>query len=272
MRLPLPVNRGGRRRAPLVLLTAVLVLLLGACTAARVATVPTVSYDSPQSALRAIAPAAALPALTATARIEIASATERYPLKAALMMKPPASLRLESIPLLGTPDFFLTLNDSELRVFYPGKGLFYTGRASAWALSHFIHLAIPPADIVSLLLGQAPVESEDGLSSWRGEPEGDLYRVDRYRAGQRISSLWIDPAGDRLVRIRVLTEGTTPPYTAEFSEHTRLGEAFVPRRLKITMEGLSFSLAYTELGPLADGEAASFVLPVPEGIIPIPLQ
>jgi hypothetical protein len=273
MRQNPPALRGPRRPVPLALLTAALALLLGGCTATRVAIAPGASYGSPQAALQAIAARSPAQAVTATARIEIVSASERYPFKAALMMKPPASLRLESIPLLGPPDFFLTLNGSELRVFLPPKGLFYTGRATAWSLSRFIHLALPPAEIVSLLMGQSPAEAKgDSPSFWRGEREEGFYRIDRYMAGQRVRSLWIDPDGDRLIRIRVFAGGDTPPYTAEFAEHTRVGDALVPQRLKITGEGLSFSLLYTELLPLADEDAEAFVLPVPEGITPTPLQ
>jgi hypothetical protein len=264
-----------RRPAPLaaVLLTAALALLLGACTAARV-TVPGASYASPQAALQAIAAGKPAPAVTATARIEIASPSERYPFKAALMMKPPESLRLESIPLLGPPDFFLSLNGKELRAFLPGKGLFYIEQATAWALSRFIHIALPPTEIVSLLTGRAPPEKAEGdsLVFWRGEREEGLYRVDLYRAAGRIRSLWIDPDKDRLLRIQVYEGGDTPPYTAEFAEHTRVGEFFIPQRLKITAEGLAFSLLYTELRPLTDEDSAAFVLPVPEGVTPTPLQ
>lgn len=258
----------------LTFLTAAFILLLGGCTAGRVTTVPDAAYDSPQAALQAITARSPVPALTATARIEVVSASERYPFKAALMMKQPAFLRLESIPLLGPPDFFLTLNGSELRAFLPGKGLFYTGRASAWTLSRFIHLALPPAEIVSLLMGQLPADSggANALSVWKGEREEGFYRIDRYRAGRIVRSLWIDPDGDHLIRIRVFAEDDTPPYVAEFSEHARVGEASIPRRLKITSEGLSFSLAYTELMSQQDEDAAAYVLPVPEGITPTPLQ
>jgi hypothetical protein len=275
MRQNTPALRGPRSPVSLALLTAAFALLLGGCTTARVTTVPGASYGSPRAALQALAARSPAPALTATARIAIVSASEHYPFKAALMMKPPASLRLESIPLLGPPDFFLTLNDPELRVFLPERGIFYTGRATAWSISRFIHLALPPAEIVSLLMGQAPpekAEGNDSLSSWRGEPEAGFYRIDRYTAGQRVRSLWIDPNGDRLIRIQVFAGGDTPPYTAEFAEHTRVGDALVPQRLKITGEGVTFSIAYTELRPLVDEDAAAFVLPVPEGITPTPLQ
>jgi hypothetical protein len=264
--------RGPRCRITRALLTASLALLLGACAAGRIAA-PGASYASPEAAIRAIAAQDLTRALTATARIEISTPAERYPLKAALLMKRPASLRLESIPLLGPPDFFLAMDGRELRAFLPGKGIFYTGRATAWSISRFLSLALPPEAIVSLLTGHPPAEQENASTLWRGEQEEGLYRIDQIQAVRKVRSLWIDPDGDRLIRIQVYAGGDSPlSYAAEFEEHVRVGNAFLPQRLKITGEGLSFALRYTEIRLLEDEDAAAFILPVPEGVIPTPLE
>ncbi len=104
-----------------------------------------------------------------------------------------------------------------------------------------------------------------------GSRRKEYYRVDRYLAGKKICSLWIDPATDVLVRVRAFREGEEIAYTADFADHTRVGEGFLPRRVTIAGEGISLALRYTEIGRL-DDDAASFALPVPEGITPIPLE
>jgi hypothetical protein len=266
-------NRGLPGGILLLILIAALGPALSGCAGRRVVPSPPPggAYISPEDALRAFA--ASTPSdktLTVTARIEINTHGERRPLKAALMMRRPAHLRMESVPLLGPPDFFLSIDAGELRVFFPGKGggIFYAGRATVRNVYRFFPLALPAADMVSLLMGHPPRMEE--ASSRRGEWEEGLYRIDQYTAGEKILSLWINPVGDLLLRVRAFTEGGNIAYTAEFAEHTSIGTRFLPQLLTITGEAVSLTLRYTEIR--RDNDVESFALPVPEGVVPIPLD
>ncbi len=137
--------------------------LLSGCAGRRVA-VSGSEYLSPEAALRALASSdPGDRTLTVTARIEIKRLSERHVMKAALMMKRPAHLRLESIPLFGPPDFFLSIEAGEIRVFIPGKETFYVDRATEGNLSRFFPLALPAAETVSLLMGRLPETRGDGF-------------------------------------------------------------------------------------------------------------
>lgn len=242
---------------------------LGGCAGRRVP-VSGSEYPSPEAAIRALAPSdPGSRIITVTARMEINSRGERHLLKAALMMRRPAHLRLESIPPFGPPDFFLSIDAGEIRVFLPGKETFYADQATEKNLSRFFPLALPASEIVSLLMGRLP-ETAETVSFWRGEWEDGMYRVDQYRAGGKIRSLWIDPAGDLLRRIRTFTEGGDIVYSAEFTEHVRLGEGFLPQRLTITREAVSLMVRYTDVR--LDNDSEPFALPVPEGITPLLLD
>lgn len=243
-------------------------LLLAGCAGRKAVAVPGSSYARPEAALHALAASGPIGTVTATARIEINNHGERYPLKAALMIRRPADLRIESIPLLGPPDFFLSIDGGELRVFLSGKGAFYAGPATSATIARFFPLALPAAEIVSLLMGRPPGEGE-AASSLGGEDEDGLYRVDQYREGRMIRSLWINPAGGVLIRARAFTEGGEIVYTAEFADYTQAGNGFMPQRVTISGEAVSLALRYTEIRMLDD--AASFALPIPEGVTPIPL-
>lgn len=223
-------------------------------------------YFTPETALRALASSdPGGRTITVTARIEFKIHSERRLLKAAMMMRRPAHLRLESIPLFGPPDFFLSLEAGEIRVYIPAKEAFYIDRATEENLSRFLPLALPAVEIVSLLMGRLP-ETEETVSSWRGEWEDSTYRVDQYKSGVKILSLWIDPAGDLLRRIRTFTQGGNIVYTAEFAEHTRTGEGLLPHWLTITQEAVSLAVRYSDVR--LDNDSESFALPVPEGITP----
>jgi hypothetical protein len=243
---------------------------LSGCAGVRVSS-PGATYDSPGTALRALAASVPKGTITATARIVIRYNGERYPLKAAMMMRRPADLRLESIPLLGPPDLLLSIERRELRVFFPGNGTYYVGPATRWNISRFLHLRLPAAEAVAILMGRPPEEWEGAADNVQGERDEGYYRVDRYLAGKKICSLWIDPVQDLLVRVRAFTVEEEIAYTADFTDHARVGGGFLPHRLTLSSEGASLELHYTEMD-LRDDDAASFALPVPEGITPILLE
>lgn len=226
------------------------------------------SYPSPESALRALAASAAADrTLTATARIEISHQGTRYPLKIAVMMKRPGSLRVESIPLLGPPDFFLSIAEGELRVYLPKENVFYIGRAVPGNISKFFPLSLPIEETLSLMMGIAP-ENRQEPYVLHGEEEGRYYRVDGYRSDRKTRSWWIDPSGDRLVRIRTFAEPETVVYEATFGEHVPVGDGFMPERLSITGDNMvSLSLRYTGIREIA-ADPDSLPLPLPEGVVP----
>jgi hypothetical protein len=230
------------------------------------------SYDSPEAALQALAATAPGPqAVTATARIEISHHGGRYPLKVAVMMKRPALLRVESIPLMGPPDFYLSIAKGELRVFLPGKGAFYTGRATPQNISRFLPVSLPGPEMISLLMG-VPPEGAEEMQSLGKEREDGLYRIDQYKSGRRMRSLWIDPAGGWLMRFREFTEGGTVIYTADFADHARIGEGFLPQQVTIQGEEMGvLTVRYADLRQFA-ADAESFPLPLPQGMTPILLD
>jgi hypothetical protein len=234
------------------------------------------SYLSPEAALRTLAAPTPAATITATARIQISHNEGRHSLKVALMMRRPAFLRVESIPLMGPPDFFLSVANDQLRVFLPGqgKGAFYVGRATPQNLSRFFPLALPAAEMVSVLLGEAGPPGNDGktLSSLRGEQEDELYRVDQYLDGRKLRSLWIDPVGHLLVRLRMFAEDGDIAYTADFSEHVRVGEGRLPQRVAFSITSLpGMTVRYADPQQIAD-DTDAFPLAVPEGVIPISLD
>ena len=267
-----PAGMGGLLLIPVLLFA----LSAGGCAGRMAAEHRPAAYDSPEAALRAaLRSGPQAQTITATARILIDRPGERQSLKIALMMKRPAALRVESIPVLGPTDFFLSVADGELRVFLPGKGggAFYTGPADPRNLSRFFPVFLPPAELVPLLMGLPP-EDEKGSLRVDGEWDRGQYIVNLYEAGRKIRSVWIDPEGDLVTRIRAFGGGEAAAYTADFSEHVRTGNGSLPQRLEIRGEGLpELTIRYSDLQAVADaGDPSPFALPVPEGVIPILLE
>ena len=262
----------GQIRHARSLLWMVLVGLSVAGCAGRAPFVPPAFYDSPEAALRILA--ANFPSgqtVTAAARIEIDHQDKRYLLRAAVMMKRPDLLRVESIPLLGPPDFFLSAANGELRVFLPMKNAFYRGPDTPDNVSRFFPISMSVADMVSLLMG-IPPDGTDQATAYRGMREEGLYRMDHYPSGRRTRSLWIEPEAGRLIRFQKFTDEGTVLYTAELSEHVRVGDGYLPRKVMIRGADMS-TLAVRQDDPrhiTADPE--SFPLAIPAGTIPILLN
>ena len=85
-------------------------------------------------------------------------------------------------------------------------------------------------------------------------------------------SLWIEPADGRLIRFRRFTEEGTVVYTADFADHLRFGEGYLPQQVTIREGEMSLlTVRQADIRPItADPE--SFPLPVPAGMIPILLD
>lgn len=263
--------RSLRKRIPTLIWIAAFGFFLSGCAGSRPPALQA-RYPSPEAALHALAQSAPTDqTLTATARIEINHQGERYPLKIAVMMKRPDFLRVESIPPLGPPDFFLSIAQGELRIYLPGKNAFYAGRAVPKNLSRFFPIFLPAAEMISLLMGIAP-DAQGESPTLRGEQEERYYRLDGYSSDRWTRSLWIDPSGNRLVRIRAFAEGENVIYEAAFAEHLPVGEGFIPQQLTITGEGMAaLRIRYTDLQSAA-ADPESFALPLPDGITPTPLD
>ena len=248
-------------------------LLVCGCAGRQQAAVPGHGYPSLDAALNAVA--ASDPgsgALTATARIEVRlPGGDRHVLKAALMIEKPARLRLESIPPFGPPDFFLSIDKEEMRVFLPEKEIFYIDRATRRNISRFLPLSLPGEEIVSLLMGRIPLgDGEISPSQWQGEGEERLYRIDRRPSRGETHSLWIDPANGLIRRIRSFSGEGDLLYTADFADHAPAGKGLLPQRLTITQNTLSMTIHYRDIR--WNDTAAAFSLSVPEGIIPRPFE
>jgi hypothetical protein len=185
------------------------------------------------------------------------------------MIKRPASLRLESIPLFGLPDLFVSVNAGEMRLFMPPRKCFCTGAATPHNISRFLHINLSAVDLISLLLGRPPddVTKEGELT---GSQDGNLFRVEQRRSDKGILSIWIDPSTNRIVRM-ALTKNEIRIYEAFFEKHTLVGGYYIPRNIFINgQETTTLKIWYTELQAIPAGEAPeeSFPLTIPEGITP----
>ncbi len=216
--------------------------------------------------------------LRSTAHITVESPDGVFSTDCALIAKFPSSLRVETIPLLGPPDFFLALRDDSLKVFLPRKGEFYISRGPKQNLSRFIPLTLDAREVIPLFMGMLPpgmLESRDLL---RGEEEEGLYRIDAFSAAKkRRCSLWFDPSENVLSRFEFFGAGGKVLYSVRFKDYRMVNGVSLPGRVEIRVGGETeesvptlLSLRYSD-PQLSSGEEdkACFDLEIPSGVKPI---
>ena len=85
-------------------------------------------------------------------------------------------------------------------------------------------------------------------------------------------SLWIDPAGNVLVKLSAFAKNGDLSHTANFSDYARVGEGLLlPQKIVLGQTASPrMTLRYTDLQQIGDDTV--FTLPVPEGIKPVSLD
>lgn len=216
--------------------------------------------------------------LRSAAHITVESAEGVFSADCALVAKFPSSLRVERIPFLGPPDFFLTFRDDSLKVFLPRKGKFYISHRPKQDLSRFIPLKLDAREVIPLLLGMLPPGLLESKTLQRGEEEDGLYRIDALSpARKRRCSLWFDLSENVLSGLDCFDAGGKVLYSVRFKDYRRVDGVSIPEGVEIRVGGAGaesapalLSLRYSD-PQLSSGEEdkAFFDLEIPSGIKPI---
>src|SRR5689334_13402427 len=113
--------------------------------------------------------------LRATAKIDhFANGGERVRVKVTLLLERPGKLRIEADSPLGGALATLTADGQTFSLLDVRNNRFLTGPAKACNVARLIRLAIPPDDVVAVLMGQAPLPASARIkgSSWDPDDGG----------------------------------------------------------------------------------------------------
>ncbi len=216
-------------------------------------------------------------ALKAIAHIEVNTIKGRYPLKAAVMVKRPSSLRLEVLPLIGPPELILSVHQNILKVFLPQKGEFYIGQALGKNLGHFFPFSIEGLlieDITSLLFGAHPEIKEKSLTL-KDSPEDGFYRLDILSEQRKIQSLLIDNENSKLVRVNLFDNDNSLRYSIKFLGHTMIENFTIPEKITFASSDDAnpyIIIRYSDTQIATGADAGSFDLQPPLNVTTIYLD
>ena len=253
-----PVNKRN------IILICLVFLMISGCISGKIPELTKSPVAFPSDVLGKIAMPPSSDIIKATANITLNSSEGRYSRKIALLLKTPSCLHIETMPIFGPADFFLSANEKSFKVFLPGEGKFYVGKATKENLFLFFKVLISPGDMVSILAGLPPQIMEGNLSEY---VEGKWYRVD-IRSGKRKRSLWVNPDDYTLAKIEEINDDRVI-YRATFEDPVVVGGISYPGRIDIEVEKperASINIRYLDLEVSPDENMEAFDLRTPYGV------
>ncbi|HLA05651.1 MAG TPA: DUF4292 domain-containing protein [Syntrophales bacterium] len=206
----------------------------------------------------------------AVARIEINADGKKYPIKVAMMLKRPSFMRIESIPVIGLPDLFLSANNDTLKIFLPKENEFYLGRPSRENFSLFFPVNLSPADVLSIMMGIPPIPDDVKLR-WKESVEGEKLRADFFSDDKKILTLLMDGNNGRLKEIVILASDGEILHTVNYDDYCQVENIDLPQKITILSKGKNSTIVvrYSDMEFSKEENEALFDLPIPVGVRPI---
>lgn len=200
--------------------------------------------------------------LSAVAHIDLVTPTGYFPARAALIIKKPSYLRLELLPPMGTPDFFLTTTPQKMRILLPAKGEFYQGEPSGRNLSQFLPWQFNVEDIVAIFAGTYPPFTGD--VTYLRYSEGSNLRIEMKARSGIAQTVWISSDG-RLSKLVRYDENGKLLYSAEFADYKE--SSSIAGKITVSMAdgATSIIIKYSDLKIEKAKDLSIFDLPVPAG-------
>ena len=202
--------------------------------------------------------------IVATAQMELTTAQGYYPVRVALILQKPSWIRLEMLPVIGTPDFFLTATPDEMRIFIPSKSEFYSGKPSAENLARFLPWAFNIEDIVMIFSGTYP-RLPGGNLSHKQHMEDALLCLEMTAPGGESQTIWLAQNGQPAKLVRKGADGKNI-YHVQYEDY--MSGNPVARRITVKMadQVTSIAVKYSDINIEKATDMSIFTLPVAAGI------
>ena len=253
--------RHGYAPAAGIMAMLLLSLLACGCAAGLAFTGPA---SSPDSAERIRRTPGETDRIVATARMDLSATEGHYPLRAALVLQKPSFLRLEALPVIGTPGFFLSATPKEMRIWIPSQNEFYAGSPSAENMARFLPWALNLEDLVMILSGACPRLDAAGVTYRHSEESGGL-RVDMKTPSGPSQTIWMEKSGPLTRLVRYAPDGKEI-YSVRYEGY---GPSLaLPGKIFIQWadRDASVRVEYDDLKIEPSADPSVFALPVPDGV------
>jgi Domain of unknown function (DUF4292) len=168
-------------------------------------------------------------ALQSQAKVRVEGGTRKGNLTAFVAVAAPASVHLEVLDFFGRPSAILVSDGQRFVLFQAETGVWLRGPATPDNLARILPVALPPEQLVAMLLGRAP-RLQDDRPELQIDAEANAFRV-QLRAGEQSQQLWVDPGLRRVVRSQLSGPGG---YGVTFEDFTEVRQVPFPRKLSFS--------------------------------------
>lgn len=152
--------------------------------------------------------------------------------KAFIFAKLPDNLRIDVLSPFGTTLSVLTADKNKFGLSDYKAGRFFTGEPTPCNVSRFVGIALPPSDVISILIGKVPLIEGTQEISW--DPDG--HYVVTITNLEVIQELHVGADKETLPLLRaVITEKGQTIFDVSFDMWRRIGEANIPYEIRIRM-------------------------------------
>ena len=200
--------------------------------------------------------------LSALAQIDLITPGGYYPARAVLIIKKPSYLRMELLPPMGPPNFFLATTPRKMEILLPAKGEFYQGEPTGRNLSRFLPWQLNIEDIVAVFANTYPPLTGD--VDYLRYPEGNTLRIEMKVQSKILQTVWIDSNG-RLSKLARFDESEKPLYSAEFADYKEGCPVAGKIIVRMADGTTSITVKYSDLKIEKAKDLSIFDLPLPEG-------
>ncbi|MBN1365114.1 MAG: DUF4292 domain-containing protein [Syntrophaceae bacterium] len=207
---------------------------------------------------------------SALAQINVFTTKSFYPLKAALTLKRPSYLRLELLPVIGVPDFFLTASPEILKIFIPSKGEAYSGQPTISNLEKFLPWPIEIEDMIMIFTGTYPLFKESNIL-YQAHRENNYLVVEMNSSSGASQIVWVGE-NNKLLKLVRKDEGGEELYNVKYSynnDHRNFPEKIT---INITNETTSLSVRYSDIKIEKAKDLSVFDLTIPDDVKEIILE
>ena len=202
--------------------------------------------------------------VSAIVDINLTSPEGYYPTKAALIIKKPSYLRLEMLPVIGTPDFLLAASPEKMSIFIPSKENFYYGQPTGANLRKFIHWQFNIEDIVMIFAGTYPSLKEKDIS-YQSYREKKILRTEMKAPSGCSEIFWVGE-NNRLFKIVRNDENGKEIYTVRYFYDE--APPTLPEKITISMaDGITLlSVKFSDIRIEKATDLSIFDLPIPANV------
>jgi outer membrane lipoprotein-sorting protein len=202
--------------------------------------------------------------LSATAQIDLVTNHGYQPARAALIIKKPSYLRLELIPVIGTPDFFLVASPEKMSIFIPSRGEFYRGLPTVANLERFLPWQFNIEDLVMIFSGTYPSLKEKVIT-YQSYQENNFHRIEMKAQSGCSQILWVGE-NNRLRKLVFNDEQGKEIYNVKYDHYGSSGS--IAGEITISMaDGItSLSIKYSDIKIEKATDLSIFDLPIPANV------